>query len=320
MKLLVISDLHHACAAEQARRGHESRAIGNPLLRGAARAWRRFVWLNDPFAHNHRLDQILAANLDPDLVVANGDFSLDTAFVGVSDEAARQSAAEVLERLRSAYGDRLHATIGDHELGKQSLFGGAGGPRWASVGHCLGELALRPCWRLDMGRHVLLGTTSTALAWPVFEAEARPEERPDWRRFHAEQLAAVAEHFQNLTPEQRVLLFVHDPTALPFLWQLEAVRKRLSQVEHTLIGHLHTRAVLRAAQLLAGVPRVGFLGVTVRRLTTALREARCWREFKVTLCPSPTGCELFKDGGWLEMEMQPDGMQPARIQFRPLPW
>jgi 3',5'-cyclic AMP phosphodiesterase CpdA len=121
LKLLVVSDLHHAGPGEQARHGHEARAIGNPLLRTAAQAWRQMVWLRDPCAHNHRLTWIIAANPAPDLVVANGDFTVDSAFVGVSDDAALESSATALAELRRAYGARFHATIGDHDLGKQSL-------------------------------------------------------------------------------------------------------------------------------------------------------------------------------------------------------
>ena len=137
MKLAVISDIHYAGPAEQARQGFEIRSIGNPALRLAARAWRRWIWLRDPMAHNHRLDRLIAANPGPDHVVANGDFTVDSAFVGVSDDAALESAHQALNRLRQAYGPRLLATIGDHELGKQSLFGGVGGLLLASAVHLM---------------------------------------------------------------------------------------------------------------------------------------------------------------------------------------
>jgi hypothetical protein len=318
-KLLIVSDLHHAGPREQARRGHEARAIGNPALRAAANAWRRWVWLRDPYAHNHRLGQIIAANPTPNLVVANGDFTVDSAFVGVSDDAALESSAAALAGLRQAYGSRLHATIGDHDLGKQSLFGGVGGPRLASWRRCEAELGLRTCWRIEVGRYVLLGATSTLLALPVFAPEILPEERTCWDDLRTRHLADIREAFARLEPDQRMLLFVHDPTALPFLWRDKVIRARLGQVERTIIGHLHTRLVHRTARLLAGLPRVNWLGNTVRRYTSALREARCWREFKVELCPAPTGIELLKDGGYLRADLDETGARPTRFELVSLP-
>ncbi|HTH49467.1 MAG TPA: metallophosphoesterase [Candidatus Limnocylindria bacterium] len=320
LKLLVVSDLHFAGPAEQMRRGHEARVIGNPALRLIANTWRQAVWLRDPLAHNHRLGRIIAENPAPDLVVANGDFTVDTAFVGASDDASLESSALALGELRQAYGDRLLTTIGDHDLGKQSLFGGVGGPRVASWHRCLDPLGLAPFWRRELGRYVLLGAASTALALPVFAPELLPAEREEWQAIHEAQLAAVRAAFAALEPGQRVILFVHDPTALPFLWREEAIRSRLGQVEHTVIGHLHTRSILRTAQCLAGIPRIAWAGTTLRRYTSALREARCWREFKVLLCPSPAGIQLLKDGGYLRAELDPQGMEPVRFGLVRLPW
>jgi hypothetical protein len=322
MKLLVVSDIHYSCEQERerARLGHETRVIGNPLLRSLTHLWRHHLWLRDPTAHNHRLAQIIAANPNPDLIVANGDFTLDSAFVGVSDDAACESASFILNTLRQAYGERLLATIGDHDLGKKSLFGNAGGPRFTSLECCQSELGLAAFWRRDIGNWVLLGTTSTALAWPVFEVEGIAEESSRWRNLRDQQMAAIRAAFAGLHPEQRVLLFVHDPTALPFLWSEEAIRSRLHQVERTIIGHLHSPAILRLARILAGMPRITWLGATARRHTSALREARCWRDFKVTLCPSPAGCQLLKDGGWLELELEPDATRSAQVHFKPLVW
>lgn len=320
LKLLVVSDLHHAGPGEQARHGHEARAIGNPFLRTAAQAWRQMVWLRDPCAHNHRLTQIIAANPTPDLVVANGDFTVDSAFVGVSDNAALESSANALAELRRAYGARLHATIGDHDLGKQSLFGGVGGPRWSSWERCEHELGLKRFWKLEVGHCLLLGVTSTLIALPVFAPELLKEERTRWEDLRLRHLAEVRAAFEQLRPEQQVLLFVHDPTALPFLWRDDLIRARLGQVAHTIIGHLHTPAVLRTARLLAGIPRVMWLGNTVRRYTSALREAKCWHDFKVRLCPAPTGIQLLKDGGYLRVQIAEDERRPTQFERVRLPW
>jgi hypothetical protein len=319
MKLLVVSDLHFAGPQEQTRRGHEARVMPNAVARGFAHLWRHHCWLRDPFAHNDKLGRIIAANPAPDLVVANGDFTIDSGYVGVSDDAALESAALALGELRSAYGDRLLATIGDHDLGKKSLFGGAGGPRWESLLRCERELGLSRFWRREFGHYVLFGFASTPLAWPVFEAEGLPVESAHWREAQANLQARITLEFARLPAHARVLLFVHDPTALRFLWDLPEVRTRLHQVERTIIGHIHTPAIWRVARLLAGMPRLNFFGVTARRLSTALNSAGCWKHFRIALCPAPTGCQALKDGGWLTLELPQDQRPPLIIRHR-LPW
>jgi hypothetical protein len=115
------------------------------------------------------------------------------------------------------------------------------------------------------------------------------------------------------------LLFCHDPTALPFLWREEAVRNRLPQLEQTIIGHLHSNLVLWKSRLLAGMPRIGFLGHAAKRMSAALREARHWEPFKVRLCPALAGIELLKDGGYLTGELDPGRHSPAVFRFHPIP-
>jgi predicted phosphodiesterase len=320
MKILVVSDIHYAAEGEQARRGHEARAIRNPLLRGAARAWRHWIWLRDPLAHNHRLGRIIEANPRPDWVVANGDYTVDSAFVGVGDAPAYASAQAALGLLRSAYGDRLDLNMGDHELGKKSLFGGAGGLRLASWQRSVEGLGLPPVWTRELGNLLLVGAASTPLALPVFLPDAPAEEHAAWRRIADEVRGRVASAFDALKPQQRVVLFVHDPSALPFLGREPAIRDRLAQVALTVVGHLHTPAVFRLGSALAGFPPLRFCGHTVRRYSTALREARWWREFRTVLCPSPTGIELLKDGGWLELEVSPERGKVVSCRRRSLEW
>lgn len=320
MRLAVVSDIHFAGPAETARRGWEARVIANPLLRAAAGAYRRVLWLRDPTAHNHQLDAFLARTRDADLVVANGDYSCDSGFIGVADEAAYASAAECLGRLRAAFGPRLHATIGDHELGKQSLFGGAGGLRLRSWERATGGLGLRPVWRVDVPGWSLVGVTSSLLALPVLEREAAPEERPAWTALRDVHLAAVSAELAALPAGRRWLLFCHDPTALPYLHALPAVRAALPGLAATIIGHLHTELVLQAGGLLAGMPELHGFGTTARRLSSALRRARAWRPFRVTLCPSTAGIELLRDGGYLELGLPEAAGQPLAIRRQRLPW
>ncbi len=316
--IYVLSDVHYASEAEQERRDHEARAISRPVLRVLVRAYRRFVWLRDPFAHNHLLDAFLARVPAADLVVVNGDLSCDTAFVGLSDRAARESARQCLARLRGRFNDRLEVTVGDHELGKMSLVGGQGGLRLASWDQ-VGALGLEPGWRREFGRYTLLGVTSTLVAFPIYEPEALPEERERWRVLRAAHLGEIAEVFARLGSGQRVVLFCHDPSALPFLWREEKIRAAIHQIELTIIGHLHSNLILWESRLLAGLPPIRFLGNSIRRMSTALHQARLWRPFNVRLCPALAGLELLKDGGYLELVLDPEAAQPVRLRTHRLP-
>lgn len=320
MRIAVISDIHHASPAEQRRRGHEGRVIPNPVLRLLVRAYRRYFWLADPLCHNHLLDNCLGRAAGADHVVANGDYSCDTAFVGLSDEAAAASARRVLDRLRAAFAPRLDLNYGDHELGKTSLFGGVGGLRLASWQRCTGEFALPPLWQRRFGRMVLIGVASSLVALPVFAPETLPCELPAWERLREEHLAGLRKILDSLKPADRILWFVHDPTALPFLWREPAVRSRMTQIELTVIGHLHTKVIYWNSRLLAGLPPIRFLGTSIRRMSEALSEGRLWKPFKVRLVPSLTGCQLLKDGGFGWLTIDPEGHEPARLEIERLPW
>ena len=162
--------------------------------------------------------------------------------------------------------------------------------------------------------------TSTLVALPIFEREMIAAERAEWEALRAAHLEEIRAAFAGLHPQQRVLLFCHDPTALPFLARIPEVADRLPQVEATVIGHLHSELILRTSRVLSGMPTLNFLGVSVRRMSKALNEGRLWRPFNVKLCPSLTGIQLLKDGGWLTAELDADARHPARFRFHPLPW
>ncbi len=316
--ILIVSDIHYAGAAERARTGFQWRGLSHPATRLLAQQYYHHLWLRDPFAHNHLLDRALAHPQEPALVIANGDFSCDTAHVGLSDDAAFQSAEECLGKLRTKFADKLHCTIGDHELGKIWLFGGAGGLRLESWRRTTMELGLQPFWQVAWHDYILMGVCSTLIALPVFELEMLPAERAGWEQLRVIHLSEIRAAFTQLRPNQRVLLFCHDPTALPFLGREDAVRAKLPQIEHTIIGHLHTQLVFRQSCWLAGMPVIPFLGTSVRRMSAALREARGWRAFHVRLCPSLTGVELLKDGGYLTGTLDSENRAAARFQFHPL--
>ena len=317
--VVVVSDIHYASPAERDRRAHETRAIRSPWLRLTTKLYRRYLWMRDPFAHNHLLDRFLERAGSADRVVGNGDYSCDTAFVGVSDDAAFASASTCLGRLRDCFGDRLTAVYGDHELGKMSLFGGVGGLRVASWHRAGQELGLPPFWQVREGKRILIGVVSSLLALPVYEIETLAEERAEWWNLRAEHLGHVRAAFGGLQADERVVLFCHDPTALPFLYELEEVQRHAARIEFTIIGHLHTRLVLSVSRILAGMPAVGCLGNSVRRMSRALHNARMWRHFNVRLCPSLAGSELLKDGGYGCLEIDPAGQQPTRWCVCPMP-
>jgi hypothetical protein len=281
--------------------------------------FRDWVWLRGPTTHNHLLDQFLARTRDCDFAVANGDLGCDTAFVGISHEAACQSTREVLAKLRSVFGDRFRATLGDHELGKLSFVSSRGGLRLASWRRAQNELGMPPFWRVGFGRYVIMGVASTVVALPVYIHDTLAAEMPEWERERAGHLSEINAAFASLEPDQRVILFSHDPTALPFLWREEQVRRRVSQIEQTFIGHLHSPLVFWKARLLSGVPVIRFLGPTPARWTSALKEGRHWRPFHPRLCPALAGIELLKDGGFYIMELDPAAERPAKFEFHRLP-
>ncbi|MBA4150900.1 MAG: metallophosphoesterase [Verrucomicrobia bacterium] len=314
MRIYIVSDIHYASPAEQARRDHEFKGISNPITRSLLRAYRDYLWLKNPTNQNHLLDHFLEQTGDADFVVANGDYSCNTGFIGVADEAACQSADICLSRLRQQFGSRFQAVFGDHELGKLSLAGNQGGLRLGSWHRAIGPLKLEPFWKVEFGNYVLMGVVSTLLALPVFEPETLASEMPEWRALREIQLQKIRQTFEHLKPKQKVVLFCHDPTALPFLWREPAVRAGIAQVEQTIIGHLHSPLILWKSHFLAGIPRITFLGNSVRRFSTALHEARHWQEFRVRLCPSLAGIELLKDGGYLAMDLDPEGKAPLRIE------
>jgi hypothetical protein len=129
----------------------------------------------------------------------------------------------------------------------------------------------------------------------------------------------VRQAFAGVKPGQKILLFCHDPTALPFLGREGEVRAKLAQLECTIIGHLHSKLILGQSRLLAGMPEIRFLGHTARRLSRALGQAREWRPFNVRLCPALAGIELLKDGGYLGIRLDHEGGRPAEIAFHPVP-
>jgi hypothetical protein len=318
-KIAILSDIHYAGAAEQARGDdYEYRDLPNPFLRQAVRAYRHFIWMRHPLRQGKQLDRFLAEVGHVDYVVANGDYACSTGFVGLADDASFESARECVGKLREKFGDSLRLNFGDHEVGKLSIFGARGGMRLAGWHRSVEQLGIAPFWTLELGRYALIGIVSTLVALPVFVPDMLPEERPAWERLREQHLSEIREAFARLPPDRRVILFCHDPTALPFLWRDDAIRAKLPQIEQTIIGHLHSNLYFWKSRLLSGMPVIKFLGHTARRMSAALNEARHWRPFNVRLCPSLAGIELLKDGGYFIMELDADAARPAQFTFYPL--
>jgi hypothetical protein len=318
--LLILSDIHYAGASERARGSdYELRAIQKPLVRALARVYRHYVWMRDPFARSPQLNVFLKKAEPADIVIVNGDYTCDSALIGLADPASLESAVECLGKLKTKFGDRLHLVMGDHEIGKKTMFSENGSMRLASWQATTGRLGIKPLWKVAVGNYLLLAVASPLLALPANRADSLDEEWPEWQRLRQAYLDEIRAAFEAIQPHQRVLLFCHDPTALPFLGQEEIVRRRLPQIEQTIIGHLHTDLVFWKSRLLSGIRPIHFLGKSVHKITSALHKAHEWRPFKVRLCPALAGIELLNDGGYFTVRLDPAAQRPAEFTFHPLP-
>lgn len=318
-RLLILSDIHFAGADEQARgNDFELVAIRAPLTRAFATQYRYHIWMRDPFSRTQQFERFMAGAPEADLVVVNGDFSCDSAFLGLADPAARASAAECIARLRERYGAKLHLVTGDHEAGKKTMFSGLGGMRLAGW-EATQELGIPALWQVDVGRYSLIAVASPLLALPANVRDALPDELPRWEALRAAHLAEIRALFGRLGADRKIILFCHDPTALPYLAQEEAVRQRFGQIEQTIIGHLHSKLILWKSRLLSGIPPVQFLGPSVAKFTRALSKARAWKPFKLRLCPALAGIELLDDGGYFLVDLDPEAVRPAEFHWQPLP-
>jgi hypothetical protein len=320
IKVLICSDIHYASELEKRRGNYEINAISSPWQRLLVRIYRHFIWLRNPFGHNHLLERVLNPPFEPDWVVANGDYSCDSAFIGVSDPAAFASAKECLDAFRARYSGRFSAVYGDHELGKVSLCSGKGGLRLRSFEVARNDLALEPIWTKRFGNYILVGITSSLVAMPVFIKETLAEEKEQWKKLARDHVSEIEKVFNSLAANERVILFCHDPTALPFLAKIPAVQTRSVQIERTIIGHLHSPVILRQSQILSGIPKISFCGPTVLRNTSALSQAKSWRAFNILLCPSLPGLQLTKHGGFYEMTLDPSGESCASFKLHSIRW
>lgn len=97
-----------------------------------------------------------------------------------------------------------------------SLFGGVGGPRFASSRLDDGTrhpTALDP----PLTSHVLIGVTSSLIGLAAFKPEIVPGEWESWARLRPTTSKDLKDAFASVPANRRIILFCHDPTALP-LW------------------------------------------------------------------------------------------------------
>ena len=95
-RILLISDIHYASDLERARGDYETRTVSQPLLRYFLKMYRRLIRRRDPFAMNGLLDTFIDAESSADLCLGVGDYSCDSAFIGVADYAASLRARTVV--------------------------------------------------------------------------------------------------------------------------------------------------------------------------------------------------------------------------------
>lgn len=319
MRLAVISDVHVLGARELERSRVTVATLGNdlPVFR---RSWRRGLnrfrdrfwnWEPEP-----RRDCFLRAleevdHYNPDWVIANGDYGGDTLGVGISDESTYESAEAVVAMVRERFPVRSRFVFGDHDLGKYSTLLRQGGIRLASLDR--GEqLGIRSFWHEQDKNFHLIGINSSLFGLDLFLPEALPGEIPEWHRRREQHIQLVCDAFDGLSARARVLLFCHDPSALAVLRRLPSVRRKMQQIERTILGHLHTPGLLALIKLLPKVPRLNPKYPVARINAQSLSDARTWRAFRPILCPSTFGAGHHMAGGALFAETSEAGQLVMR--------
>lgn len=312
--LNLLCDPHHPGALERLRGSDfEFRGLASAQARRWAWLWRHYVWKRDNFAHQHLLEHWASHVRPEEWVVLGGDYSCDSAFIGLEDPASRASARECLEVVTSTPARGYLAIAGDHEYGKPILDGSRGGIRWASFEVTHRELGIPMHFHARAGIYHLVGISSSLLTFTLHEKEARPEDSIRFREAGRNQADWLEALCQSLQPEDRILLFCHDPTALAYLGRFPWATKLIYHLEQTFCGHLHSEWFGRMARSLCWLPQVRCMGPSIHRISLSLRRARHWSPFRVRIAPALSGIELAQDGGFLRIRLDPTGQAPLRI-------
>ena len=325
MRIAVISDIH-VLGPGEARRSHRiahdlgarhsllARKWNRALLRVRRRLWnwhpefREAVFLR-------ALDHI--AEFGPDWVIANGDYGGDASGIGISDDESFESVRRVIGLMRGTFPGRCRFVFGDHELGKHSTELKRGGIRYESLRRGETALDLQTFWHERDGGFHLIGLTSTLLTLDLFLPEAVSAEIPRWIERRDELVGRIRETFAAFPSDARILLFLHDPSALGALEAIPEVRARLPQIEHTIVGHLHAPGLLPLVGLLARLPRLNPKYPVARIIAHGARGARRWPAFKPIVCPAVFGAGHHFSGGLLFLEA--DAENRLRVRRRRLP-
>ena len=290
-----------------------TRSLARAWRKGLYRVRRRFwnghlKWRHTAFLR--ALDEV--AEQRPDWVIANGDYGGDLGGVGLSHRATLDSASVVVEMIRSRFPERSRFVFGDHDLGKYSTVLRAGGIRLNSLD--LGErhLQIPSFWHEVDEMYHLIGVNSSLFTLDLFLPEALAEEIPEWQRRRAEHIEQVSRAFQGLPAGARVILFCHDPSALTALSQVPVIRRRLPQIELTVIGHLHSPTLLKLARYAARFSQFKPRYPVARIVASGLAGARHWNQFHPVVCPSTFGTGHHVAGGILLVRRTARGLLETR--------
>jgi len=325
VQIAVISDIHLVGPSELAlaertygrlRRNPDilMRAVRSGLYRVRRRFWNGHLkWRHTAFLR--ALDEI--AEKKPEWVIANGDYGGDLGGVGLSHKATFDSASIVIEMIRQRFPNRSRFVFGDHDLGKYSTVLRKGGIRLNSLEIGERQLHIPSFWHETAEEVHLLGINSSLFTLDLFLPEAIAEEIPEWQRRRAEHLEQVESAFDELARDARVILFCHDPSALTALSQLAVVRERLSQIELTVIGHLHSPTLLRLSRYAARLSNLKPHYPVARIVANGLSGAREWNMFRPVVCPSTFGTGHHVAGGILLIQRDERGkIEAVRTSVR----
>lgn len=321
MRLAVISDVHVLGPTEIARANQsfaslrdDPHALRRKWRRGLYRVRRRLwnghlEWRHTAFLR--ALEEV--EDVQPEWVIANGDYGGDYGGVGLSNEATYDSAALVVRLIRQRFPERARFVFGDHDLGKYSTVLRSGGIRLDSLERGESQLGIPSFWHeVDEGVH-LIGVNSSLFTLDLFLPEALAADVPELKRRREAHLAQVREAFERLPARAEVVLFCHDPSALDFLARLPVVQRRLPRVALTIIGHLHSPTLLWLARRAARLTKPWNPRYPVARIITqGLAGVHSWEQFHPVVCPSTFGTGHHVAGGFLLVERDPDGKLVAR--------
>ena len=316
MKVAVMSDLHVMGPGEEEQSqesarglGHEDHPIRRRFRRGLNRVRDRF-WHWDPDSRHscfmHALEMV--DEFQPDWVILNGDYGGDHEGVGLSDDHTFESAALVVNTVRDVFEDRARFLFGDHDIGKYNTNRRRGGIRLLSLNRGELELGIESFWQIDLAAFHMIGVNSSLLTLDMFLPEALDDEVMVWERLRDDHLRQVAEAFDRLPAQARIVLFCHDPSALSRLAELPEVQRRQSQILRTVVGHLHTPSLMTFNRLLRYLPVLPAPNYPLARIVShGAQGARAWKAFRPEVCPSTYGVGNHVAGGVLFLEGNGEG-------------